>query len=404
MGDGVGVLLDLAYMHICAKQFSLPMWEPAALCAAVLDYVSGQFEMHGARQLEIRERWACDSSLVEGAARADGLKKDELKRLRESGFELELHDDKHHAAAQGREVQGAVDVALACRLLWLAGAFNSGAPRVKHCVFFAGDSDFRPAIQMALAHSRAAGLRIWICARSDTLAHHYKGWLSDQDGVSLIPMREVLGVVAKRSDSDGAARVDLGGKAWRGIDAALDELRSFCANDDVDGGAAAAGARPIVLMVNHCRIRPADVGALASFLAAAPRIAARLSQLWMHHNFFLGPASGDHFARIVARCPRLAQLHVSDTQLDASAVDAICVAAARAGCGRGGDGGGATTAARKHESEGGGETSASIATRTDPTDAEEDPEVSAALDSALAMLEHLTLKISDTAPVMRKMR
>jgi|TARA_B110000208_G_scaffold146501_1_gene176759 hypothetical protein len=121
-GPTVGILLDLAYLHICAKQFSLPRWEPSALCGAITSALNDRLGLSGTASVKVTQKWAADSSLLGSntrGARSDGLKKAELDRLRADGFALELHDDKHHAAAQGREVQGAVDVALACRLLWL---------------------------------------------------------------------------------------------------------------------------------------------------------------------------------------------------------------------------------------------------------------------------------------------
>ena len=200
-------------------------------------------------------------------------------------------------------------------------------------------SDAVGSDEAAAVATAQSPFHLWICARDDTLASHYRAWLSSANDVTLLSLGELLGAVA--TTSGGGSRLDLGGRLWHGMPEVIAKLTAHCtALDRMERAAAADGAAhaapaEVVLMVNHCRVRDSDIDTLAFFLEQKPSIAHRLSEVWCHHNHYLSDGCGSSLARIIATCPSLAQLHASDTQLGVKALQEICIAAAEAGCGRG---------------------------------------------------------------------
>ena len=307
----MAVVVDVHYLQVAVKAFSLSgSWSISAFEKALVAACGSTGT--------IVKRFACDSSKEGGASPLHAA-------LVSEGYELVLSPPK-----PSNGMQGATDVDVACCIFAVAGAF-AAQPVADTLVLIAGDSDFRPALVAALGSDRS--LQVAVVAETHQLGKSYRTWIDETAHVAHIELAPLLGGQAPGViDLRGASRPAAGASGRADVGAVLAACEA----------AVASGCDTLTLNLSG-KNREAEWGdAETASLCACLRggtpqgavVAPRLQQLWLHHTV-IGDAACTALATLLgATCPKLEQIHLSDSRVSCAGLEALTTAAVRAGYGK----------------------------------------------------------------------
>eukprot|EP00756_Hemistasia_phaeocysticola_P009687 Hpha_TRINITY_DN14941_c2_g13::TRINITY_DN14941_c2_g13_i1::g.143533::m.143533 len=312
----IGVVLDLHYVEVQAKQFALKTsWSPTELEGALERSLNGM----------VVQRVACDSDPLDwhtgvGEKQVSG-KRGLHQRLAEEGYDMRLSPLKRVPKGM-RATQGATDIDVCVSVYKMAGAFKE-EPEVDCICLFAGDSDFRPLVQTLLDSRREShGMRCVVVAAGESMRGEYREWLRTYPGAEMLELTDVLQKVAPHvvNFRHGVAEADPGAAAQ----ALLSALESR------------SGGRDVVLELSNHRGAWGDKEMLALGKAAEnsfkekPELCRAFGELWVHHTAIGDASCKGVLDRLVGAASNLRELHLSDTNVTASGVIALARTAYRA--------------------------------------------------------------------------
>eukprot|EP01062_Namystynia_karyoxenos_P004335 TRINITY_DN11531_c0_g1_i1.p1 TRINITY_DN11531_c0_g1~~TRINITY_DN11531_c0_g1_i1.p1 ORF type:complete len:763 (+),score=176.92 TRINITY_DN11531_c0_g1_i1:79-2289(+) len=318
----IGVVLDLHYLEIAAKQFSLKTsWDPTALEVALERILSGM----------VSARIAADSSPIAtshdpGQEKWVSGKQRLHERLEKCDYDLRISPGKR-VVRGAAPVQGATDVDICVAVNRLAGAF-ADAPQVDVICLIAGDSDFRPLMEAVLeARHESVGLRCAVVAIGNTLRHEYREWLVSTAGVEFVELTEVLQCVAPHV-------VNMRAPAHPDPEAAAEALKRALRATKRADGASAPSTVTLELSGHRQKWGDGDMSRLGSLMAGAfqedPALCGFFGELWVHHTDISDQVCmpGGVLHKLVSACAHLREVHLSDTQVTAKGTLALAKAAA----------------------------------------------------------------------------
>jgi len=303
-GRRVGMVIDLHYLEVRAKQFSLKTtWDIADMERCVQERVNGT----------ITRRLLADSETKAFSGSPMDSKSKLHSRLHTYGYRLALSPTKRSSQTGspqgGRPRQGGTDTCVVVFLMQLAGAFE--AEPVDTIVLVAGDMDFQPALEYIARHSH---VHLCVIAAEDTLRREYRDWIkSGASRTSLIELDDILRDMAPHT-------LDLRGKGTAILGAAEELSERVVENlklHHAERLRKKEAQKLLVVKLQHSGrgLTDAKLAALCGAVGTmGPEYRAELGELWIHHTA-ITDASCEPLAHLIACCPNLHEIHISNTHV-----------------------------------------------------------------------------------------
>ena len=203
--------------------------------------------------------------------------------------------------------QGATDVVVTTLLFELAGAFGT-SPLVDEIVLLAGDSDFKPCLEVLLV-SRPQ-LRICVVANQRNVQQGYLHWLNAEERTRFVSLKNLLqGMAPGVLDYEHSSpEMDISAL----IAAVVMRVSGSCMNEEESGAVR-------LLLSNNLWWGGQQTAQLCEALIAAAddsKGLTGLEQLWLHHTG-IDDAACQSLGLLLKCTPALKELHISDTPVSA---------------------------------------------------------------------------------------
>ena len=334
-GTGIGVILDMHYLEVCAKQFSLKTaWDVQALETQIQQRLGNV----------ITERILADSSPTDSKeeTRDDTATPSPMKtksklhsRLGAHGYELKFSPNKRTPFVNNCGIsvpqQGATDTCITVALFKLAGAFSSQRP-VECIALVAGDSDFQPAIEFIIANVR---VHVYVIATATSLRKEYIEWIRSVSvnarnfagSVSIVELRDIFNSMAPHVLNMQQFYDRRRGCMCDGVDInTLSELVSerlkflsctTTSKADVHSERLVVFLQNTWLWLTDCKLR-VFCDALCSLSTTQLEW---LGELWLHHTDITD--AGCHDLQRLIQSSSISELHISNTRITIDGVGVL---------------------------------------------------------------------------------